>query len=101
MVPGVYAVSLQVISGEQWADSVVKTNFITVVQPAPALTISRSGPNATIKWPDTQTGFSLESRRDLNRASWELVSQAPTVVGNYYVVTVPVTGNQFFRLRKP
>jgi PKD repeat protein len=98
---GTYTVSLQVVTAQMWADTVIKTNFITVRSSLPVLSISRSGANVAIKWTTVQPGFGLESKASLNALSWWAVSQAPLVTGNSYTVTLPITGNQFFRLRKP
>jgi hypothetical protein len=71
--------------------------------PVPSLRIVRVGPNAIISWPNPSSGFELqESSTLIGAALWSNVGQGPMVVGDEKQVTVsPLTGNRFYRLRKP
>lgn len=86
-------------------DDVPKNNFgarILAVANAlpPRLTIAKSNNNVIISWPTSSGNFTLESKADLNSATWTPVGLAPTINGANYQVIVPIgTGNRFFRLR--
>ena len=64
---------------------------------APVLSITRSGSNVILSWPEDVSGWTLESSTDLgNLDDW---SPVPGVVANS--VTVPLNGSkEFFRLKK-
>jgi len=69
---------------------------------APQLSITISGGSLVISWPTSAVGFNLESTTNLNPpVVWTPVSSpAPVIVGDRYVVTLPIGGgNKFFRLR--
>jgi hypothetical protein len=86
---------------------VPKNNFGVRILAAQAdnpirLTITRVGNSILLTWPDIAANYRLESKTDLNQASWTLVSQSPTRNGSRYELALPVgAGNQFFRLRLP
>jgi hypothetical protein len=63
-----------------------------------SVTVSRSAGNVTLSWPVAAAGFSVQSKPTLI-GSWSTLTNAPTLVGNNWQMTVP-TGNtaQFFRL---
>lgn len=67
---------------------------------SPLLQISRSGSNAILSWPTTDTGFTLEFASAAKAATWT-ASSSPSVTGNLNVVTnsFSETG-RFYRLRK-
>ena len=63
----------------------------------PTLGFSRSGNQLTLSW--TGTGFMLEASPELRAGgSWTTVSGGGT---SPVVVTIPATGNQYYRLKKP
>jgi hypothetical protein len=65
------------------------------------LSIGLSGGNALISWPAAVTGYQLQSSSDLGNAiGWGSVPQQVTVTNGSNVVTVPVSGTQFYRLKK-
>ncbi len=65
------------------------------------LTLTRSGGLVTIAWPDTATGYSLESTPSLAVPAWQPVNETPQAGGGQFTVTVPTTQTeQYFRLRK-
>lgn len=76
----------------------VWNHFLAMVGPdsAPALTITRSGSQVTLSWPDNATGYALYSTDSLAAPAWTIVNG---VVGNSVTVDVS-TGNRFYRLVK-
>jgi len=69
-------------------------------QPAPMLTIERSGTNIIVSWPGNYTGYVLQQNIELNPASWIDMTNAVKVIGEENQVTVlPSINNHFFRLR--
>jgi len=55
--------------------------------------------NAQLWWPTNMAGFSLQSTTNLAPSNWQPTTP-PSVLGDQNVVSVPVSGNQFFRLIK-
>ncbi len=85
-------------------DPLKGNNTVTVkaLVEAPRLTGLPAGQNLVISWPTNAIGFNLESTTNLNPpVVWTPVtSPAPLIVGDRYVVTLPIgSGNEFFRLR--
>lgn len=70
--------------------------------PRPQLHVGASGGSLTISWPDTATGFILESSATMAAGSWTTVTAGQTDSNGTITVTVPTTGaDKFFRLRHP
>jgi pyruvate/2-oxoacid:ferredoxin oxidoreductase alpha subunit len=64
------------------------------------LRIFRSGTSVVAAWPVAASGFTLQSKTDLDAANWTDVAQTPVIVGSEKFITNSApTGNQFFRLR--
>ena len=90
--------------------SQVATNFaagpnvvVPVQPPPPSLNGSLSASNLVLAWPDTATGFVLESSDALGAtASWNPVGGTPNDINGAFTLTIPTSGNaaKFFRLRK-
>jgi sugar lactone lactonase YvrE len=75
---------------------------ITFGPARPRLRIELSGKNLVLSWSTSAAGFVLESSELLSPVIWTPVSPAPTVVGESYAATLPVSsGSKFYRLRKP
>jgi len=72
------------------------------VLPPPTLDIQRSPEGATISWPETETGWTLESSPVLDTgADWHPVTEPPVQGGGKWSVTVTErTGHQYYRLTK-
>jgi len=72
------------------------------VLPAPILRIRRDGYHVTVSWPDSATGWQLESTPQIGGgADWQPVTQAPVKADGAWSVTASVTANrQFYRLVK-
>jgi uncharacterized delta-60 repeat protein len=71
--------------------------------PQPRLNIQRSAnTNVVLSWATSATGFTLESKTDLNTNLWSVVSPAPVVSGTNNVVTNAVVSGsaRFYRLRQ-
>ncbi len=66
----------------------------------PTLSASLSGGNIVLSWPASDYGFSVQSRPDLSSGTgWTTLPDVPTLVGNNWQVSYPVTGTaQFFQL---
>jgi subtilisin-like proprotein convertase family protein len=69
----------------------------------PTLAISRAGANLILSWPDTFSGYMLESTALLGPgAVWNPVGATVVQGGGFYSVTLsPGAGNGFYRLRGP
>ena len=70
--------------------------------PPPRLNIRRTAnTRVVLSWATNFTGFTLESKTNLNTTVWNVVSPAPAVSGTNNVVTNSVSGStRFYRLRK-
>jgi hypothetical protein len=69
--------------------------------PVPNLTISRSGGNILVCWPNDGTNYTLEESLTLPSPSWSTSSAPRSVVSGQVCATVPATGStRFFRLRR-
>jgi PKD repeat protein len=67
-----------------------------------SLAINNEGNTATISWPNTIADTLLEASGSLDASSpWLWVTNAPTASGSLRNVTLPVAGDQFFRVRRP
>lgn len=66
----------------------------------PELSAVASGGNILISWPESVTGFNLQSSPALGAgANWTPVTTAPATANGLRTVSVPIgTGTQFFRL---
>lgn len=68
------------------------------------LTITKSGNQATLRWPSAATGFTLERCSDFAGAStvWTPVSGSPVMMGQFWQQTDNLSGTaRCYRLRKP
>ena len=75
---------------------------VDVSTPQPTLTVTPSGPNVVLAWPDPSTGFLLESKTDVSAVSWNTVGAPVVVNGGQKTVTLPATNSmRYFRLRCP
>jgi hypothetical protein len=72
------------------------------ILPPPALDIQRSSDGVTISWPETETGWTLESSPMLDTgADWHPVTESPVQGGEKWTVTVTErAGHQYYRLAK-
>jgi hypothetical protein len=75
-------------------------------QPAAAVRLSiqrQASQNIRIAWPESATGFVLESANLLSSPIvWSQVAQTPVLQNNQFSVTLPSAGgSRFFRLRLP
>src|SRR5262245_32831185 len=67
---------------------------------SPILTITLSGPNAIVSWPESGTaGFVLQESTTLNPGSWANSGSTVTTAGGIKSVTVPNIGLKYFRLK--
>jgi len=83
-------------------------SIVTAIQSpdAPLLTVTRSGGNVIISWPNPSLEFALEETTVLANPSsatvWTGTSTAPVVVDTNKQVTVPApVGLKYYRLSKP
>jgi hypothetical protein len=84
-------------------DVKVATSFESIVSVRPRLQIISTLNEILICWPEASSeGYVLQRAETLSPASWNAVSEQPTVGdGKKTVRLLNVTGNQFFRLIKP
>jgi hypothetical protein len=76
----------------------VTSSYISVAPPS--LTITLSGANAILRWPATAAGYTLKETASLSSPSWGAVGGTPSQVGDQLELTVPVSGNRFYRLEQ-
>ena len=104
LAEGVYPVSLQITLPDGRISTSSRPGLITVTGSAdgrPRLAIARAGTDVLIRWPATDTGYRLESRSDLSTGAWTLAPQLPQAgPGNTNTARIPMSGQQYFRLRK-
>jgi len=63
------------------------------------LTVSQTAGNITLSWPVAAAGFSVQSRAALGTGNWTTLTNAPTLSGSTWRVTLPEANSaQFFRL---
>jgi hypothetical protein len=62
---------------------------------APLLTITYSGNHATVSWPSSATGWTLQTNRNLSTPKWG--NYSGTIINNSLTNSPPV-GSLFFRL---
>lgn len=70
--------------------------LLTTVAP---VTATVDGANTILSWPVAAAGFSVQSSTALGSGNWVTLTNAPTLVGNNWQVTIPNSSSaQFFRL---
>ncbi|EEF60157.1 LamG domain-containing protein, partial [Pedosphaera parvula] len=66
-----------------------------------ALNATSASGNTVLKWPVAAAGFSVQARPAVGSGNWTTLTNAPTLVGGNWQVTVPASGAaQFYRLWK-
>lgn len=83
------------------ADDTVWSTRVTqlITSPGVMLTIRPSGNNVVLSWPITATAYHLQSAASLQApVAWSAVGQTPLTNGASLTVTLPASGQQFFRL---
>ena len=94
-----FIVVFNTIPGRTYVGSIEVTSNHLDGGGAPELSISESGAQLVISWPDTSTGFVLESTDSLANPNWTPVTPAPTQSGGMFQVTVdPSAPARFYRL---
>ena len=98
--PGSYDWTVGVhVSG---ASATVKGSIVISDPVALAITWSPEGNSVNLSWPNTIADTYLETSSDLGASSpWRWVPNPPSVTGNRLNVTLPASGNQFFRVSRP
>jgi len=78
----------------------VTISNLTLV-PVPRLEVTQAGPEVTVSWPVSATGYKLEQAADLPATDWSSVTNAVATTGDRFSVRVEAHGAQrFFRLRR-
>jgi hypothetical protein len=97
-VPGLYLWTVAAtVAGKSAADA----GFIIVGDPL-QMNASQAGGAITLQWPDTLADTILEATDTLGpNANWVVVTNAVGLNLDNLTVTVPATGHQFFRVRRP
>jgi uncharacterized repeat protein (TIGR03803 family) len=76
--------------------------LFSIALPVPSLTMTFSGTNASLSWPASATGFTLQSTTDLVSRAWSAVPTPPVPVNGQNTVSDPLSSTQrFYRLIKP
>jgi hypothetical protein len=85
-----------------WVDFSSPLSTVTAPFGRPTLTIAPSGSNVILTWPNSEIGYLLESTTSLVPATWSPVGGTPTlnVNKNTKSLTLPVSGNRYFRLKR-
>jgi hypothetical protein len=83
------------------SESITESVRNVFLPPLPRLTIQRSADtNVVLSWAATFTGYTLESKINLNTNVWSVVTNAPAISGTNNVVTNAGNGPaRFYRLR--
>lgn len=80
----------------------VTLNGTIVIGNPVSLDIARAGNAATLSWPNTIADTLLEATGGLgSSAPWLWVTNAPTASPGVLSVTLPASGTEFFRVRRP
>ena len=96
--PGTYAWS--VVANVSTATA-TRNGTIVIGNPV-SLGVAAVGNSATISWPNTIADTLLETTGELGPASqWLWVTNAPKASTSLLRVTLPLSGNQYFRVRRP
>jgi len=75
--------------------------FAAVQTPgAPLLTIRPAFPNVIVSWPVASSNFTLQENSNLTATNWATFSYTIVTNSGSNTVTVPVSGNTFFRLKQ-
>ncbi len=75
--------------------------FAAIQSPgAPLLTIQPAFPNVILSWPVASTNFTLQQNVNLATTNWNGFSYTVVTNNGSNTVTVPVTGNTYFRLKQ-
>lgn len=76
---------------------------LRLIEAGPSLTVFGASTNIQLSWPISSAGFRVEKTDSLSPPIvWAGVTNAPTIIGNKYQVTLDKTNEtQFFRLIKP
>ncbi len=87
------------LSPEEIAASDVLGPNATLSTTPGALTVSAASGSITLSWPVASAGFAVQSTTDLSTHKWTTLTNAPTLSGSQWQVTLPKSGaDQFFRL---
>jgi hypothetical protein len=88
--------------GINWGIAVTSAPVsIHIIAYRPTLTLSASAGLAVLSWPESSTGFELQSASDLREPVWEKVTEPDEPYDGFHHVTVDSwTGTRFFRLEK-
>jgi hypothetical protein len=75
--------------------------YTRMVAARPTLSVTRVGTNVVIAWPNTFTGFALQSVTNMTSTNWSSVTNAQYLANGYYNVTNALAEpGRFYRLIK-
>jgi hypothetical protein len=85
------------------SDGVIRDSFTIVKEVRPALQIARSGSEALVSWPASQTNYFLRSTTNLSSLTpWQSVTNTFTEAQGQLILRVNLSDPQrFFRLERP
>jgi hypothetical protein len=96
--PGSYSWSVQAQAGS----AVAATNGTITIGIPVSLGIARAGDSVTVSWPNTVADTLLERSTALGpTANWQWVTNAPAMTPAALQVTLPGSGTDFLRVRRP
>ncbi|PWU18363.1 MAG: hypothetical protein C5B50_09240 [Verrucomicrobia bacterium] len=75
------------------------TFTVTVVENQPLLSISISGTNCVLVWPQSCANYQPQQTPSFDQP-WSPVAGTPSPIGTNFTITVPLTNSAFFRLRQ-
>jgi hypothetical protein len=68
----------------------------------PSLSVQQGAGNTVVlSWPQVVGGFILQSKPDLQTGTWTNVNAPVSVINGVNQVTIPASGNAYYRLALP
>jgi len=69
--------------------------------PTNTLAITKWGTNVMVSWPSSLTGYTLQQNAKLTTTNWVACNYPVSTNGTLASITIPASGNLFFRLFEP
>jgi alpha-L-arabinofuranosidase len=103
--PDLVVDEFRIYSGALSTNEIAATQFLgpdlVLSRGSPTLKFSIAGGNLTLSWPVAYAGCTLLARSNVNSGRWAQAPAQPQLIGNQWVVTLPISGStQFFRLQE-
>ncbi|MDB6052773.1 MAG: 3-carboxymuconate cyclase [Verrucomicrobiales bacterium] len=76
-------------------------NIFRLKFPGAVINIAINDGRATLTWPLSASGYTLQSRPSMSTSEWGSPGSSPTISGDYFTLSEDIsTGNHFYRLIK-